>query len=792
MPEINTVSLLLGILVGILALLLFLKFKSRLHKINFSKLKGQKSRSFAENNEFLLRKHLLRKVQSLHIAADLFPLNTIYVPQKLYSHPLHADYGDNIEEEPVFFREALQIADVPELASALPMPSITLKQAISHKKNIAVSGTIGSGKTTCLVKLASEILEHSSDQGNISGYLPIYLDIRALTSQENPSPLLEAIAQALYDENEDLIPGEVLPVLTVYLNRSQILLLIDQLDELSPDNFMKAVNLLQHYHTVYPGVLLITTCGPYYSDGLSLAGFSILPIKPPDINDYNCLISKWLSAWNLLQPSTSGIENGLSETKLKQLWLKQALPSLTFFDQTTQIMSALFQGQSFENKSLIHYLFRTTNNPHSADILLKAAEWSAAHEFSGFSERDFSDFINRQDENKANSAINQVDPHDFLKKLVGFSLIRSIKGSYYFSNPSLLCELLSISPRRNCSYQIDKLSRCPMEDSITRYASATQDYLAEWIKQPALQKTKYLSIFLNHLFNPYRTPPDLSFAYPELAKRILSSSTPLSVKLKLASIIYYTKPTQLFQLLLKLESQPSGEIRKLCAFYYGLSSANTHIDYLIKCAMDTDSSVKVYGLNSLVNNLDDDTNTLLSQIIRSSKDQTGKISAELLAQNSEKGHPLLRELMADEGPVCRRNVIYGLRLIAMDWADQLLKEINSIDKVWIIRDAAAITLENKWDPASYAPRQFSNPANDPKLLRIASSRGQGIPAKTFPLDFLLETLNSDRYDEKLLAIQYLSIHPNDETLNAIELLTGQVNPVREVACQVLFEQELKI
>lgn len=791
LPGINFLSLFLGILVGFVILMLFLKFKSKLPEINTSFFKRHKHDRNSNNSDLLLRKHLLRKVQSLHIAADLVPLNKIYIPQKLYSHPLYAAYGENIDDEPLFFREALQISDVPELACAYPLPAITINQAISNRKNIAVSGTIGSGKTTCLAKLASEILEHSPDMEIFSRHLPIYLDIRALTCQENPGLLIDALALALFGENDDLIPRDTIPVLTDALNSSNLLLLIDQLDELTPDQFKKAVKLLQQYHSDYPSVQMITTCGPYYSDGLDLAGFSVLPIKPPDLNDYHSLISKWFDAIGSLQTSPVEVNTDISEPQLKQLWLKQSIPTSSFFDQTTLILAGIFHGTSVEGSSFENHVLRTTKNPLIVDILQQMADWSADHEFSGITEKLITNSITRIFERNTGSANDPVDVHVVLQKLVTANLLHTIRGSYYFSNPSLFCHLLSLSTSFSCSYKSDVLLQFPLMDTVVRYKSTSQDYLIDWIQETNLQKTKSIAIFLNHLFNYYRTPPDLSFLFPNLAKRILTSSTPLSTKIKLASIIYYTKPAQLIQLLSRLESQTTADLRKLCAFFYGLSSVKQHIDYLLKCAMDDTPSLKVYGLNSLVNTLDHETIPLLSHIIRSSKDDTGKITAELLAQNEGKGHQLLRELMTDEGSVCRRNVIYGLRLINTDLADRLLKEINSNDKAWIIRDAAAITLENKWDPSSYAPRFLSNPAHDPKLLRIASARAQGIPANSFPLDFLFETLNSDKYDEKLIAMQYLSVKLNDDILEVFEILSAQENPLREVACQILFEHDLK-
>jgi len=791
LPEFNAFSLLLGILVGIFVLLLYLKIKTRIPKLGKSINKKKPHSRTHENSDLLLRQFMLRKVQSLHLAADLFPLTALYVPQKLYSHPLYANYGENIEDEPLFFREAPQISDVPELASAFPMPAITLSQAITNKRNIAVSGIIGSGKTTCLAKLAGEILEHARGEENFQTQLPIYLDIRSLTCQENPTLLLEAIARALYDENEDLLPGLIKPVLDAYLTNLKLLVLIDGLDELAPEDFRSAVGLLQHYHKEYPEVQLVVTCGPYYTDGLSQGGFAVLPIRYPDRSDYYQLIQNWFSAWDSRPDLNSNKHIGLSESKLKQLWLKQSLPSSSYFELTVQVMAALFQDHLPENKPSIPYLFRKTNNSLSIDILQKTAEWMSDHQYSGITANDFSELVSTVAIGPGKNSIIHGNPDDLLQELEASNLLHAIGGTYFFSNPSFLVHLLSNSTCHAYSHNINDLSHFPLEDSITRHSSSSQNYLVDWIKETKLRESKVLSIFLNHLFDPSLSPPDFSFAFAELANRILSSATPLSEKIKLASIIYYTKPSQLLQLLSRLEDHPSPNLRKLCAFFYGLSSVQKHTDYLVKCAMDKNPSVKVIGLNSLVNNLDRGTNTLLAQIIRSSKDDAGKIASELLAQDSPLGHNLLKELITDEGSVCRRNVIYGLRLISMDWADDLLRELNSSDKAWIIRDAAAITLENKWDPASYAPRILSKPSDDPKLLRIASTRKQGIPANTYPMDFLMETLNSNNFDEMLLAIQYLTVKPVEETIKVMQKLTGYDNPVREIACQVLFENDLQ-
>lgn len=791
LPDFNAFSLFLGILVGIFALLFYLRIKTRLPKFRKLNFKKKSKLKISENSDVLLRQHLLRKVQSLHVASALFPLNDLYVPQKLYSHPLHANYGDNIEDEPIFFRDSLQISDVPELASAFPLPTITLRQAITNKKNIAISGIIGSGKTTCLAKLASELLENSKGEGIFSTLIPIYLDIRSLTCQENPSSLLEAITRVLYDENEDLLPGLLKPVLEAHLNNSNLLLLIDGLDELSPDNFNASVRLIQHYHKEYPEIQLVTTCGPYYSGALSQGGFSVLPIKYPDRADYYCHIQKWLDAWGSKQEIASDKINGISESKLKYLWLKQLLPSSSYYELTAQIIAALFQEHLPENKSSIPNLPGKINHTISIDILQKIADWIFDNHHSGITSNDFSECISHLQSDLGGKRFDQ-NPSDFLHELERSNLLQLIGKSYYFSNPSYLVHLLSSSAGYRCSYNFNDLLHFPLADSITRHSTSTQNYLVDWINKTKLSDPKVLGLFLNHLFDPNLSPPDLSFVFSEVADRILSKSTPLSQKIKLASIIFYTKPEQLLLLLSKLEDHPSPNLRKLCAFFYGLSSVQKHTDFLLKCTMDLNPSVKVYGLNSLVNNLDRDTYSLLAQVIRSSKDDAGRIAAELLSQSSSLGHSFLRELITDEGSVCRRNVLYGLRLISMDWADDLLREVNSTDKAWIIRDSAAITLENKWNPASYAPRIQQKPSDDPKLLHIASLKKQGIPANTYPVEFLMEILGSNRFDEMQLAIQYLTVKPDEETLKTMQKLTEFDNPVREIACQVLFEYNLQV
>lgn len=786
----NPFFLVLGILLGIVLLIILFNLFQFFTKGRFQARIRLSSEQQDNLKELVLRKFLLRKVQSLHLGADLFPLSSIYIEQKLLSHPYFADYNENLEEEPLFFRQAISISDAPDLAAGYPLPTLSLEEAISKNKNIAVSGQIGTGKTTCLAHLVSNILEEKCGLPQINEFFPIYIHIRQILNQSRFETMKEKIAHALYDEIGELEPPDITRIFEKYNGRSRLILVIDGLDELTPELFQSSIDLISNYHNNFPQTRIIATTGPFYSDGIQQAGFTVLPIKLPEQADGQALINQWLQAWLSAGKSTTSTSDQLLSLWLQKRWLWQLNQGLSYGELTLILYSVLQREVIPPNNPIISYLNITTNNTIDKTTILSCANLM-------FDNSDYGCNMNRiiEELNKSTVENNQENTHtskEIIDLLISRKIFTRISDQIYFCNPLVFCTLLASQEALQTDIEIQRLKRNPVHNLVVFLNGGIKsEHLLLWLQNYRPSDKSTFSFLLSHLFNARNPVPNLSPVLQNLAVLITSPQTPLSEKIKYSSVIYYAKPAVFSQLLSKLEQQKTADFKKLCAFFYGFLPSEDHFDYLINCVTGPDPSVRLFGINAMINLANEDIKSSLKSILQSSQDDKGRMVAEMLSQNAHFGHPLLKELIHDEHSICRRNVIFGLRLIHESWSDQLLENIIKNDKIWIVRDAAAHALQNKLDPMNYAPHPMVSPSENQRLLKIASARGHGIPAKEFPFEFLSLLCAEGSYEERLLAVQYLSKQQTEQSLNLIKSLTRADNPVREIAQQAILEYDFQ-
>lgn len=778
---VDLLSIILGIIVGIVIAVLLVKFVPVLLKRSKSENKVQKIQK-KESSDFqtAVRKHMLKKAQMQHLSPEVCSLNEIYVPQYLYSHPLHADVKTLSEEEPIFFREALSILDVPELACELPLPRLTLAQALSGGRNIAIAGGIGAGKTACLANLASEILEKRCPESNLNDYLPVLFHIAHLSLYSN-LPLIECLSRCLYDEGLDFPPQEIAKSLVEIFSQSPMLLMIDGLDELRKVDFNSAVGQLQRLQRENPKVLLAATCGPYYSGRMDAAGFSVLPIILPGQTEFQQCLKAWLKAWQRVNPSFSAGPLDSHEAELITLWMNQDNLHPTFADFTFKMLSVLFRDQIPDSQSVVPFLLRKTEGKIDINYLTHLAQFLSGN-------GNFSSSLHDVQKLLANLPGSQIgNPLDGLTLLTNCGVLAQFADQLRFTNSSILAHLLAYSGSNTTIQDIHPLLHAPIDDAVTRFSKNDANYVIKWLETLDPYDARSLSITLSHLFSKPAQPAALNPILPKLAKFIVSEQLPLSTKIKFAAIVNYANPALFSQLLGKLENLPGKDCRKICSFYYAFLPLKQHENFIIDMLQDPQSTVSLFGFLSLLISSDPRAAQLLLDVIQSDPERYGRFISELSSQYPDTGHQLIRHLAQQENATLRRFSIYGLRLIVEDWASKLLDEISRTDKAWIIRDAAAQALNNKFNPSTYAPQRLVRLVDNPMIVRTAVNKGVGIPANDYPYDLLLYMLERGSYSESLTALQYLAARPNAAVLSNIKRMIALDNPMRELAARAFFE-----
>lgn len=787
MPKIDPFSLILGFIFGVLIAFLTPKLISVLPK------KEKKSRSEDKKNredtlnELILRKYLLRQAQGQHLGSDLCRLDEIYVPQKVYPHPFYSHYEGDLEDEPLFFREPLSLLDVPELIGDFPFPQLSIEQALSTGCPLVIQGNIGSGKTTLLSAFISKVLERNCELAEFNEVLPVYLHIQDILRKEGENPLAGLLAITLFKHGLDLNPAAIERILGSYLSRQQLMLILDGLDELPQSDFDRAIDQIEKIHSENPTLKMLTVSGLFYTGKLQAIGFRPVTLKPPDNMDYEQLYEKWALVWKKLHNSSSQTTESDHEVKLVRLWLQQEPFTPSFFNMTANILLALNHDSLVEDTKVSIYLKNRTDGQIPSAMFVRIAESIAAASFAGIPMTDLKSILNFKPDSTMNSSESKPE-FDPIELLLHTHLLIENDDRIFFSNPSIFCDLLAKSVQYRIRPDIHELQHNPVLNMTMINKDISRDYLITWSSEDAVSNA---AMVIEHLVYMRNRIPDFKPVLQRLASTLLVPGQSLSAMIKIGTIILYAHQGLFNQLLQNFEKNKANPFQQFCAFFYAFDKTKTHLDFLVDCINNPNEYLQLLGLFGLCNNEDYAASTnLLSDLLRTNQANTSRLAAEVLSQNKSFGQPLLKTLSTNESPICRRNVIYGLRLIPEAWADETLSKISTEDNVWIVRDAAAQALENKWEPRMFSPRTPIPPSDDKQLMTIASQHGLGVTANRYPYDLLYDLFNSNNFGEALIALRYLTEKPESQTITTFQSAISRGHPLREIICDALFYMSL--
>ncbi|MEN6528888.1 MAG: NACHT domain-containing protein [Anaerolineaceae bacterium] len=783
MPGIDPFSLILGLIFGVLIAFLTPKLISILPKKEKKSRKEDKQTREESLNDLILRKYLLRHAQSQHLGSDLCSLDDVYVQQKLFPHPVYSHYEGELEEEPLFFRDPLFLLDVPELIGDFPFPQITLEEALSTGCSLIIQGNIGSGKTTLLSAFISRVLEHKCEMTELNEVLPVYLHIQDVLRKDSPNPLAGLLALTMFKHGLDLNPAATEKLFNTYLSRQHLMLIIDGLDELPQSDFDRAVEQIGKIHAENPSMRMVTVSGPFYTGKLQAIGFRPVTLKPPDGPDYDQLYEKWALVWKKLHRSSPQEAEFDHAVELVRLWLQQEPFSPTYFTMTTSILSALNHDSLAEDTKVITYLREKTNDLIPAETFVRIAESIASGSFAGISVPDLKSLVNLKIDSPTDSVDHKTE-FDALELLIHNHLLIENDDRIFFSSPSIFCRLLANSAHYRIRPDVNELRHNPVLNFTLINKDISRDYLITWASEDGVSNAPMI---IQHLVYMRNQVPDFKPVLQQLASRLISQELPLSAKIKIGTIILYAHQALFNQLLQNFEKNKSIQLQQFCAFFYAFDKTKTHLEFLVECINSQNESLSLFGLIGLCFNEDyASASSMLTELLRSNQASTSRLAAEVLSQNKTFGHTLLKTLSTDESPICRRNVIYGLRLISEAWADQTLSSISTDDNVWIVRDAAAQALENKWDPKVFSPHPSIHPSEDQQLVTIASQHGLGVTANRYPYELLYDLFNSNNFGEALIALQYLTEKPDAQTITTFQHAISRGHFLREILCDALF------
>jgi HEAT repeat protein len=104
----------------------------------------------------------------------------------------------------------------------------------------------------------------------------------------------------------------------------------------------------------------------------------------------------------------------------------------------------------------------------------------------------------------------------------------------------------------------------------------------------------------------------------------------------------------------------------------------------------------------------------------------------------------------------RRAAVFGLARIPEPWVLEILEKVQTDDKQWVVRGAAAEAFERRRKAPWRIPAPVDEPATLPWLVAYAAREGSGVAPGKAALEMLRRALATGSTEEKLAAIEALA------------------------------------
>jgi predicted NACHT family NTPase len=254
---------------------------------------------FSKESLSIYEKHLRERCGNICILdmSRPIPLTDVYTNARFLSSPRS--------------RAEQQTAFVFSKKVSSPQESVYFPANVVIKENprLMVLGLPGAGKSTFFRHLALFYLTHKL---NGQQYLPIYLELRYLSQKRHQSLIHKVVS-----EITDYIPNSEAKVVEL-LERGQLLVLLDGLDEVSDDLFDFVYEGINELIYKYPNNRFAITCRTKSFSEYKFSSFSDFELAEFSSQQSEKLINKWFEAKTI-----HGELTGLTDLEDEE-WREQA------------------------------------------------------------------------------------------------------------------------------------------------------------------------------------------------------------------------------------------------------------------------------------------------------------------------------------------------------------------------------------------------------------------------------------------------------------------------------------
>jgi energy-coupling factor transporter ATP-binding protein EcfA2 len=812
--DIDQISFWIGFLTGILFFWLAIRARPALKEISrYLKARALQLREgLTTSTEARLRADILKLVQRQHLAAALCALDEIVITPKVFLPRYAKDEDDEVLDLETIEDLIPFLPDYPEIGTAFHAPTFTLSEALQLGANVLVFGPPGSGKSTALNHLATLFARKETDLGDIAEYLPIFIDAKEIL-QINPeqktsfASLFELTSRYASTITQTRL-GEVL---RLALSRGRVVLIVDSIDELPPNEVDQISDWLATVLKEYPETRIVAAASTY--DHNSLVSLGLHPVGMAGWSKFEKeqFLDKWSVIWNEIVFSQPLNPYATTSPIILRSWLRHESYAETPMDFTLRVWSA-YAGDSLGpgiQKGIEAYLRRLVQETPKAHSLLISLAASVIYEMKPYfrrsslqklisdtlppAEQDMSTELEVQ-ENSGDKVPPPSPSTQIINSLIQQGVLREVGGDSLAFGHVWLTAYLASKQYAEVNY-LNRLFAQPLWEGrqVTLGLISGQQDLSDYILPQIDQQDEPLEKSLIEAA-AWLKYADQSFSWPthilkSLAMKVQDGLVPAALRLRLMAALVDARDSSTEVLFRRMLSHHQPATRVLGCFGCGISNNPKLINDLALMIQDPDPGVKKAATISLAAIGGHQAIETIALAMLHGDEILQKCAAEMLATDAEEGYETLVEASSFDDFVIRRAAVYGLKKSGEKWAFEILQKLQMEDSQWVVRNAAEQAVQQLSQPYPFIPIPYARLMNTPWLIEYAGKQGSGISSDQGAEDMLYHAAQNGTELEKLLAFERILFLPEIQPGGITPLyhaIYGENSELKEAAFTILW------
>ncbi len=675
-PKIDLLSFWFGFILSTVFWLLILRISKLLPKMKKSMAENRRKQESRQNTsrEHNIRVYMLRKAQSLHLASSLFPLDKVLIEPFVIAPPDLIPAQNDDESTSPLTTILPYTPEVPELYTDFPVQHVSLEILINSYQYICLSGAPGSGKTTALSVLASRLAETETKM------LPIMIPADHLLNTESTAVdlIFETIAASVHGTSVQ----SVQEILTQAAQNSRLVLIIEDLDELSKADFDKVVERLREIQSALPNARIVTTSGVFYTGMLEESGFFVFTLAPWNREQKTSFIRLWSAAF--YEASRSSSQEYFTTLKLRLdkavLWLLQEEVNLSPMDFTIKVWLSLANSLKYPQKEKLveSYLEYVSDGNVNPEGFIAVAESLIASPTNRISREKIAEILNSRSDYIIRNESKRVSSIEVVETLISNCLFTELPdGILKFQQTGILGYLRS---QAGADVPLpafpDTLSSSLHYSFLVHKATSGTELseFAAWLDRNDPLLYRNILMGMSWLKSTYPGDQLRNEIFKRSARLLQDPLLPIGLRARFLTYLSQSHDPSILSLLTILKGNRDPGVRELVALGFGMFNDEKAVAGLTELADDESVDVQNAAILSLSRLWTIPSQDALANLIFTADDSIRANACELLALHKPDGHEMLKEIIGTENYLSRKAAISGLRRIKEPWVREVWKK----------------------------------------------------------------------------------------------------------------------